>query len=598
MVGGIRQLWRDFPVKQVSVLGMILTADSFTQSMAAPFLPFLTHDFFPSLKSNQLGYYAGFLMSALFAGTFVGCFMWGKLSDIVGRRPILLSGVTGLMLSILLLGFSFSFVWAISVQFVGGFLNGNLGVAKTYLYEICSPRFHSVAFSIVWIPAAAARFVGPVLGGFLACPATRFHTFAQPFFQQFPYFLPCSVVAGILLCILIGSCIFLGESLHKKPEDDYMTLTPISPQDETEHDREKKHRHQESTCSLLRDRLVLIPCVLYALFALADICASQQLLPLLLVSDSKHGGYNFDAAEISIVMTVTAIYSVAAQATIIPFMASKITYKTLYLSGVVLWAAGVVLLPSMVNITGPIKAQDLSTVLNQTAHLTDFTLNFTSSLPVTDRSSHPTSPAVTEMNETVARTLTGQCRLAGDRRKTAQLPASEVPARVWGPLLLVAMLIEQASCQAYMAAIVMIGNAALLSSRGTVNGIAQTMAALSRLIGPAVSANLFAWTTDNGLPWPLDHHLSFYLLVVICLVMVILCIRLPADSNLSRSAAGNGVQTWPEENSERTEQVDEEGGVEEIQSILDKTCDDKTWINGVDDNDDFETDHLLASNIA
>ncbi|XP_078589107.1 uncharacterized protein LOC144869568 isoform X2 [Branchiostoma floridae x Branchiostoma japonicum] len=593
--GGIRQLWRDFPVKQVSVLGVLLTADAFTVSVAAPFIPFLTHDFFPTLKSNQLGYYAGFLMSAFFAGTFVGCFMWGKLSDIVGRRPILLCGVTGLMLSIFLLGFSFSFAWAISVQFVGGFLNGNLGVAKTYLYEICSARFHSIAFSVVWIPAAIARFVGPVLGGFLACPSTRFQTFAQPFFQQFPYMLPCSVVAALLLCILIVSCIFLGESLHKKPEDDYITLRPISTQGETEHDSEKQHRRQVSTCSLLRDKLVLIPCVLYALFALADICGTQQLLPLLLVSNSQHGGYNFDASEISLVMTITAIYSVVTQATLLPLMASKISYKTMYLSGVVMWAVGVGLLPSLVNITGPVKGPHLSTVLNQTtAPSSDFTLNFTS-VPITNSYPHTTLPAVTEINGTAV--VTGQCRLAGDRRETAQLPASEIPARVWAPLLLLAMLMEQAGCQAYMAAIVMVGNAAFLSSRGTVNGIAQTLAALSRLIGPAVSANMFAWTTDNGLPWPLDHHLSFYILLVFCLLMAFLCTRLPASSNVPRSLTENGVRTRSEENSERSGHV-AEGEDEEKQSILIKKDDDEIWTDDIDDNDEFETEHLLTSKIA
>ncbi|XP_078669282.1 uncharacterized protein LOC144910269 isoform X1 [Branchiostoma floridae x Branchiostoma belcheri] len=585
MVGGIRQLWRAFPVKQVTVLGVLLTADAFTLGVSAPFFPFLTHDFFPSLKSNQLGYYAGFLMSAFFAGTFVGCFMWGKLSDIVGRRPIMLCGVTGLMLSIFMLGFSFSFAWAVGVQFFGGFLNGNLGVAKTYLYEICSPRFHSLAFSIIWILPSAARFVGPVLGGFLACPATRFHSFSQPFFKQFPYMLPCTVVAVLLLFILIGGCIFLDESLHKKPEDEYITLSPISPADGTEHDKEKHPRPQDSTCSLLGDRLVLIPCALYALFALTEICAFQQLLPLLLVSDSQHGGYNFDSAEISIVLTTTAIYSLVTQATLIPFMASKMPYKTLYVSGVVLYAAGVALLPSMVNITGPIKGPLLSTVLNQTANSTDIPLNFT-------ENPYPTLPALVEMNVT-ARPVTGQCQIAGDRRQTSQVPASEVPARVWGPLLFFCMLLEQASCQAYMAAIVMVGNAAFQSSRGTVNGIAQTLAALSRLVGPAVSANLFAWTTDNGLPWPLDHHMSFYLLVVSCLLMAFLCTRLPAASNLPRAAAGNGGQAWPEEHSGRTEAGDDE----EKQSIHVQTSEDKTWIEGIDDEDDFETDQLLTSNI-
>ncbi|XP_078664373.1 uncharacterized protein LOC144907295 [Branchiostoma floridae x Branchiostoma belcheri] len=105
MVGNIRALWREFPVKQVTVLGVLLSIGSISGSTRLPFLPFLTHDFFPYLKSNQIGYYAGFLTSATYAGMFLGCFMWGKLSDIVGRRPILLSSATALLVGTLLVGF-------------------------------------------------------------------------------------------------------------------------------------------------------------------------------------------------------------------------------------------------------------------------------------------------------------------------------------------------------------------------------------------------------------------------------------------------------------------------------------------------------------
>ncbi|XP_066292060.1 uncharacterized protein [Branchiostoma lanceolatum] len=131
--------------------------------------------------------------------------------------------------------------------------------------------------------------------------------FDTPFFKQFPYMLPCTVVACLQLPFLIVGYVFLSESLDKRAREDYISLTERSTDYVEEEDRKKTHRQEESTCSLLRDRLVLIPCALYALFALAHIC-SAQMLPLLLVSDSQHGGYNFDAAEISIVMVTAHIY--------------------------------------------------------------------------------------------------------------------------------------------------------------------------------------------------------------------------------------------------------------------------------------------------
>ncbi|XP_035681602.1 uncharacterized protein LOC118419347 [Branchiostoma floridae] len=544
---------------------------------------------------------------------------------------------------------SFSFIWTVGVQFFEGLLDGTLGVAKTYLYEICPPKFHSLAFSIIGMPFSVTHFVGPVLGGFLACPATRFPMFDKPLFKQFPYLLPCAVVACLQLILLIVGCIFLGESLDKKPKADYISLTQMSNHEVGEEDKEKPHRE------LLRDRLVLMPCALYALFALAHICC-DQLLPLLLVSDSQHGGYNFDAAEISIVLTVGHIYSTAAQATLNPFLASKFTYKTVYMWGVALYAVGIVMLPSMVDITGAITSQEVLKVSNQTANSSGVTLNFTAdseyllvspsvteshiqptvrsrqphevanqtanssdftltskadsaylstSAPVTESYIHPisqrssTSPlyvvVTKELNTTVERPLTGQCRLAGDRRRTSQHSASEVPARVWGPLLSVIMMMEQGKTLTYLAAIVMVGNAGVQTTRGTVNGIAQTLAALSRLVGPAVSANLFAWTTDNGMSWPMDHHLTFYLLTVLCLLVMFLCTRLPASCNLPRPAPGRDGPTVSGGGEREEEEEEEEGNTADKLNAPFRKSGSKTWIGGVDDKDDFETNHLLPS---
>ena len=93
--------------------------------MIFPFLPFMVHDFFPELSRDELGQYivrsinpltliimfliagrkAGFLGSAFFVGSFAGSLMWGWISDLWGRRPVLLMGICGTIFSQLLFGF-------------------------------------------------------------------------------------------------------------------------------------------------------------------------------------------------------------------------------------------------------------------------------------------------------------------------------------------------------------------------------------------------------------------------------------------------------------------------------------------------------------
>ena len=47
---------------------------------------------------------------------------WGMLSDRIGRRPVILQGLVGTILSILLFGLSKSFVWALLSRSLCGLL--------------------------------------------------------------------------------------------------------------------------------------------------------------------------------------------------------------------------------------------------------------------------------------------------------------------------------------------------------------------------------------------------------------------------------------------------------------------------------------------
>lgn len=61
---------------------------------------------------------------------------WGRLSDQIGRRPILLTGLFGLGLSMLCFGLSRTFWYVVASRALAGALNGNTGVIKCMLSEI------------------------------------------------------------------------------------------------------------------------------------------------------------------------------------------------------------------------------------------------------------------------------------------------------------------------------------------------------------------------------------------------------------------------------------------------------------------------------
>lgn len=67
---------------------------------------------------------------------------WGGLSDRIGRKPVLLVGCFGTMISMLILGFSSNIWVALFGRLFGGALNGNIGVIQTMVGELVKKPEH------------------------------------------------------------------------------------------------------------------------------------------------------------------------------------------------------------------------------------------------------------------------------------------------------------------------------------------------------------------------------------------------------------------------------------------------------------------------
>jgi MFS family permease len=71
-----------------------------------------------------------------------------RTSDKIGRRPVLLIGLIGNTITILAFGQSHTLTWAIASRAACGFLNGNIGVAKSVMGEITDATNQAKGFSI------------------------------------------------------------------------------------------------------------------------------------------------------------------------------------------------------------------------------------------------------------------------------------------------------------------------------------------------------------------------------------------------------------------------------------------------------------------
>ncbi|SLM37372.1 Major facilitator superfamily domain, general substrate transporter [Lasallia pustulata] len=168
---------------------------------------------------RQIAIYAGMVTSAFAFAEFSTGVVWGRLSDKIGRKPVLLTGLAGTGLSMMIFGFAPNLPVALLGRALGGLLNGNIGVLQTTVAEMVTVKEHQPrAYAIMPFVWCLGSIVGPALGGALAQPCESYPSlFARnTIFDQFPFLLPNLVCAVILAIGVTIGILFLEETHEEK----------------------------------------------------------------------------------------------------------------------------------------------------------------------------------------------------------------------------------------------------------------------------------------------------------------------------------------------------------------------------------------------
>jgi len=92
----------------------------------------------------------------------------GKLSDRVGRRPVLLLSVIGTSLGFLLMGLANS-LWLLFVaRVIDGVTGGNISTAQAYIADVTSPEERSRGMGLIGAAFGLGFIFGPAIGGLLS----------------------------------------------------------------------------------------------------------------------------------------------------------------------------------------------------------------------------------------------------------------------------------------------------------------------------------------------------------------------------------------------------------------------------------------------
>lgn len=106
-----------------------------------PYVYYMISSFKITSDESRIAIYAGMVTSAFTLAEFSTGVLWGRLSDKLGRKPVLLTGLAGTGLSMLLFGFARSLPVAMLARALGGLLNGFVTTSSAQCVPfLCRPH--------------------------------------------------------------------------------------------------------------------------------------------------------------------------------------------------------------------------------------------------------------------------------------------------------------------------------------------------------------------------------------------------------------------------------------------------------------------------
>lgn len=178
-------------LRLLPILG-ITFIDIFGFSILIPIVPLFAKHF----GASDL--VAGLLFSTYAAFQFLAGPIWGRVSDLVGRKMVLIVSQVGATIGWTMLAFAHTLPMVFLARIVEGVSGGNISVTQAYVADKVEPEQRARAFGYVGASFAAGMVVGPLLGA--------------PLYAKYGFSAPFLLAAALQLATLVLTIVMLPES--------------------------------------------------------------------------------------------------------------------------------------------------------------------------------------------------------------------------------------------------------------------------------------------------------------------------------------------------------------------------------------------------
>jgi MFS transporter, DHA1 family, tetracycline resistance protein len=178
-------------VSPIAIVFVTVFIDLLGFGIIIPLMPFYAETFGATALTVGLLSTSFSLMQFLFAP------FWGRLSDRIGRRPVILIGLFGSAVSYLLFGLATSLTLLFAARIAAGIAGANIPTAQAYMADVTTPANRARGMGLVGAAFGLGFIFGPAIGGFLS---------------QWGYQAPSFFASALSLANFIAAWFLLPES--------------------------------------------------------------------------------------------------------------------------------------------------------------------------------------------------------------------------------------------------------------------------------------------------------------------------------------------------------------------------------------------------
>ncbi|KAG9050204.1 hypothetical protein FS837_007102 [Tulasnella sp. UAMH 9824] len=360
------------PRAQVAVILLARLAEPIAYTQFLPYINSMVEGF-GIAEPERVGFYSGMINGLFALAQLCTIVYWGSLSDRIGRKPVIIIGLSGVSVATLCFGLSRTLWQLLLSRVLLGALCGNVAVVRSAISDITDETnqgkglyhvqdhsaqlltFMVLAFAFLFAVWSIGAIIGPFLGGMLSHPAERYPSLfgAIPLMRERPFFLPCLASGLITFTVILVTIFFMKETLprlvtDKEPDRPIESPSPLkSAAQYTQQDpAEPPSSVQVTTLGLLANRRVRRVVVVgfsmsFLLYSIDSVIVLWSYTPLVL------GGLQQEPKAIGAVLSTIGLIGIASTVIAFPYLHKRIKTVPLLTATICMCGVVYVLMPTV-----------------------------------------------------------------------------------------------------------------------------------------------------------------------------------------------------------------------------------------------------------